>query len=104
MNLLGMLQFLVLVTVHHFILIIARIIFQCWVKEQLMSYGRAGAAEKKFSINFSKAKTKNGLSLHPNYDNSYLFVNGAEIYNPIQEEQPPPPPPLPAFPLLLRQT
>ena len=52
-----------------------------------MIYGRAGAAEKKFSINFSKAKTKNGLSLHPNYDNSYLFVNGAEIYNPIQEEQ-----------------
>ena len=52
-----------------------------------MIYGRAGAAEKKFSINFSKAKTKNGLSLHPNYDNSYLFVNGAEIYNPIQVEQ-----------------
>ena len=57
-----------------------------------MIYGRAGAAEKKFSINFSKAKTKNGLSLHPNYDNSYLFVNGAEIYNPIQEEQNAPPP------------
>ena len=57
-----------------------------------MIYGRAGAAEKKFSINFSKAKTKNGLSLHPNYDNSYLFVNGAEIYNPIQEEQKAPPP------------
>ena len=60
-----------------------------------MIYGRAGAAEKKFSINFSKAKTKNGLSLHPNYDNSYLFVNGAEIYNPIQEEQKAPPPPSP---------
>ena len=57
-----------------------------------MIYGRAGAAEKKFSINFSKAKTKNGLRLHHNYDNSYLFVNGAEIYNPIQEEQKAPPP------------
>ena len=56
-----------------------------------MIYDRAGAAEKKFSINFSKAKTKNGLRLHHNYDNRYLFVNGAEIYNPIQEEQKAPP-------------
>ena len=33
-------------------------------------------AEKKFSINFSKAKTKFGLSLCYNGDNSYLFANG----------------------------
>ena len=35
---------------------------------------------KKFDINFSKAKTKFCLSLHYNDDNSYLFVNGKEIY------------------------
>ena len=34
-----------------------------------------GAPEKKFSINFTKAKTKFCLSLHYNGDNSYLFVN-----------------------------
>ena len=33
-----------------------------------------------FSINFSKAKTKFCLSLHYNADNSYLFVNGKEIF------------------------
>ena len=32
--------------------------------------------EKKFSINFSKAKTKFCLSLNHNANNSYLFVNG----------------------------
>ena len=36
--------------------------------------------EKKFSINFSKANTKFCLSLHYNADNSYLFVNGKEIF------------------------
>ena len=35
--------------------------------------------EKKFSINFSKAKTKLCLSFQYNGDNSYLFVNGKEI-------------------------
>ena len=35
-----------------------------------------GAAEKNFSINFSKPKTKCCLSLHYNHDNSYLFVKG----------------------------
>ena len=35
--------------------------------------------KKRFSINFSKAKTKFCLSLHCNSDNSYLFVNGKEI-------------------------
>ena len=39
-----------------------------------------GAAEKKFSINFSKAKTKLCLSLHYNRDNSYLFVNGKRLH------------------------
>ena len=42
--------------------------------------GSFGAPEKKFSINFAKAKTKFCLSLHYNADNSYLFVNGKETY------------------------
>ena len=36
--------------------------------------------EKKININFSKAKTKFCLTLHYNIANSYLFVNGKEIY------------------------
>ena len=36
-------------------------------------------AEKMYSINFTVAK-KNCLSLHCNGANSYLFVNGTEIY------------------------
>ena len=39
-----------------------------------------GAPEKKFGINFTKAKTKVCLSLHYNTDNSHLFVNGKEIF------------------------
>ena len=39
-----------------------------------------GAPEKKFSINFSKAKPKFCLSWHYNGDNSYLPVNEKEIY------------------------
>ena len=35
---------------------------------------------KKFSINFTKANTNVFLSLHYNADNSYLFVNGKEIF------------------------
>ena len=42
--------------------------------------GSFSSAEKKFSINFSKATTKFCLSLHYNDDNSYLFVNGKEIF------------------------
>ena len=42
--------------------------------------GSFGAPDKKLSINFSKSKTKFCLSLHYNGDNSYLFVNGEEIY------------------------
>ena len=36
-----------------------------------------GAAEKKFSINFSKAYTKFCLTLH--YDGDYLYINKIEI-------------------------
>ena len=42
--------------------------------------GSFGSLEKKFSINFSKANTKFRLSLYYNVDNSYLFVNGKEIF------------------------
>ena len=42
--------------------------------------GSFGSPGKKFSINFSKAKTKFRLSLHYNADNSCLFVNRKEIF------------------------
>ena len=42
--------------------------------------GSFGAWEKRIDINSSKAKTKFCVSLHYNADNSYLFVNGKEIY------------------------
>ena len=42
--------------------------------------GSIGAPEKKFSINFTEAKTKFCLTLHFNGDNSYLFANGKEIF------------------------
>ena len=38
------------------------------------------SAEKLYSINFTKKNTKFCLSLHYNGANSYLFVNGTEIY------------------------
>ena len=41
---------------------------------------RFGSAEKKFSINFSKANTKFCLSLHHNSNNSYFVVNGKAIF------------------------
>ena len=37
-------------------------------------------AGKMYSINFTVAKTTFCLSLHYNGANSYLFVNGTEIY------------------------
>ena len=37
-------------------------------------------AEKMYSINFTVTGKKNCLSLHYNGANSYLFVNGTEIY------------------------
>ena len=42
--------------------------------------GTFGSPEQKFSINFSKRNTTFCLSLHHNADNSYLFVNGKEIF------------------------
>ena len=42
--------------------------------------GRFSSAEKKVSINFIKANAKFCLSLHYNANNSYLFVNGKEIF------------------------
>ena len=36
--------------------------------------------EKMYSVNFTVTKKKLCLSLHYNGANSYLFVNGAEIY------------------------
>ena len=42
--------------------------------------GSIGAIEKKFSINFSETRTKFFLSLLDSGSNSYLFVNGKEIY------------------------
>ena len=37
-------------------------------------------AEKMYSINFTVTRKKFCLSLHYNGTNSYLFVNGTEIY------------------------
>ena len=37
-------------------------------------------AEKQYSINFTENNKKFCVSLHYNGDNSYLFVNGTEIY------------------------
>ena len=38
-------------------------------------------AKEMYSINFTVTKKKFCLSLHYNGANSYLFVNGIEIYN-----------------------
>ena len=51
------------------------------MKVQLMVLMEALVHQRKvLSINFSKANTKFFLSLHYNADNSYLFVNGKEIF------------------------
>ena len=42
--------------------------------------GSFGSREKKFNINFSKSNKKFCLRLHHNGDNSYLLVNGKEIF------------------------
>ena len=47
------------------------------------TYGINGSfwsPEKKFRIIFTKPSTKFCLNLHDNADNSYLFVNGIEIF------------------------
>ena len=48
-------------------------------KGQTLGLEHKLTAEKMYSINFAVTK-KNCLSLHYNYLNSYLFVNGTEIY------------------------
>ena len=42
--------------------------------------GHTLTAEKMYSINFTVTKKKFCLSLHYSGANSYLFVNGTEIY------------------------
>ena len=49
-------------------------------EEDFRITGSFGVRGKRFSINFSKTKTKFCLSLQCNSDNSYLFVNGEKIY------------------------
>ena len=39
-----------------------------------------GSPEEKFNFNFTKPNTKFCLSLHYNADDSYLFVNGKEVF------------------------
>ena len=41
--------------------------------------GSVGTTEKKFSINFSKAKKKLCLSFHYNSGHNFLFVNGKNL-------------------------
>ena len=43
-------------------------------------YGSFGSPEKKVSINSTKANTKFCLGLHYKVENSFLFVNGREIF------------------------
>ena len=49
------------------------------VKGPTQGLEHALSAEKLYSINFTKEKTKFCLSLHYNGANSYLFVNSTEI-------------------------
>ena len=70
-----------LIIVHNLRLTIRRIILL--VLGESPTFGINGTfdlAEKKFSINFSKASSKFCLSFHYNADDSYLFVDGKEIF------------------------
>ena len=79
--LLEMLLYLGLIASHHLILTILKMTFSFSVKVQLLVLMESfGASEKKINITFTEAKTKFCSSLHYNADNSYLFVNGTEIY------------------------
>ena len=57
-------------------------------KKDILVHGRgptqglesSSTAEKMYSINFTVTKKKFCLSLHYNGANSYLFVNGTEMY------------------------
>ena len=69
------------IIVHHLILIIAKLFFLLLGEGPIDDINDSiSAAEKKFSIIFSKVKTKLCLSLHYNGDDSYLFVNKKAIY------------------------
>ena len=75
MTLLESLWFLLLIIVHHLILTNIRnnklLVLDDGPSDDVN--GSVGTAEKKFSINFSKEKTKVSLSLHYNDDGSFLF-------------------------------
>ena len=49
-------------------------------KGQTQGLEHSLTAEKMYSINFTVTKMKFCLSLHYNGANSYLFVNGTDIY------------------------
>ena len=49
-------------------------------KKDILGLEHILTAEKTYSINFTITNKKNCLSLHYNEANSYLFVNGIEIY------------------------
>ena len=50
-------------------------------KEPTQGLEHTLTVEKMYSIKFTVTKKKFCLSLHYNGANSYLFVNGTEIYN-----------------------
>ena len=50
-------------------------------KEPTQGLEHTLTVEKMYSIKFTVTKNKFCLSLHYNGANSYLFVNGTEIYN-----------------------
>ena len=60
-------------------MIIIKKIFKILGKGPTQGLEHTLAAEKLYSINFTKENTKFCLSLHYNGANGYLFVNGTEI-------------------------
>ena len=73
-----------LITVHILILTIAKIILTLGEGQTYCINGSFGSPEKKFNIKILililKSNSKFCLSLHYNTHNSYLFVNGNEIF------------------------
>ena len=78
MILLEMLQFLVLIIVHHLILIMENFLVLGEGPTQGINEG-TGSAEKTISISFNQASTKFYLSLHCNGDESHLYVNKTDL-------------------------
>ena len=74
MTLLETLYVLVLITVHHFMMVIKKNLYQA--KDQMKML----VQQRKTSINFSKANTKFCLSFHYNGDESDLYVDKRVIY------------------------